>query len=304
MKYAYFEGQVVPFEDAKISVMTHAFNYGTGIFEGIRGYWNAEKNQMYILKMPGHYKRLLQSCKIMNITLGKTVDELCSLTTELIRKNGYQEDVYIRPIAYKSEKVIGVRLHNLKDDFLIYCAPFGAYLDVSKGINVCVSSWTRINDGMIPARAKVTGVYVNSAFSKTEAMLDGYDEAIVLNKDGHVAEGSAENFFMIRDNVLLTPPASEDILEGITRASIIKMAQEELSLSVLERPIDRTELYIADEIFLVGTGAQVSPVISVDKRPVGAGEMGPITKQLQELYFNAVKGNNPDYEEWLTPVYE
>ncbi|MFH1429788.1 MAG: aminotransferase class IV, partial [Candidatus Margulisiibacteriota bacterium] len=193
--------------------------------------------------------------------------------------------------------------HNLEDDFLVFLAPFGAYLDVSKGINVCVSSWTRINDGMIPARAKVTGVYVNSAFSKTEAMLDGYDEAIVLNKDGHVSEGSAENIFLVRDGVLITPPACDDILEGITRSAIMKMAGEELGIQVIERSVDRTELYIADEIFLVGTGAQVSPVLTVDKRQVGDGQIGSITAKMQEIYFNAVKGNTPKYEKWLTGVY-
>lgn len=303
MKYAFFEGKIVPFEDAKISVMTHAFNYGTGVFEGIRGYWNAEQDQMFLLKLEAHYKRFLNSCKIMNIKLEQSVEELCELTKTLVQKNGYKEDVYVRPLAYKSSKVIGVRLHNLDDDLVIFMAPFGDYLDVSKGINVCVSSWTRIDDGMIPARAKITGAYVNSAFSKSEAMLDGYDEAIVLTKSGHVAEGSAENFFMIRDGVLITPSVSDDILEGITRTEIIAMAQQELGLKVIERSVDRTELYIADEIFLVGTGAQVSPVATVDKRPVGTGLVGPITKQLQELYFNAAKGNNPKYKDWLTPVY-
>jgi len=303
MKYAFFEGKIVPFEDAKISVMTHAFNYGTGVFEGIRGYWNADQDQMFLLKLEAHYKRFLNSCKIMNIKLEQSVEELCELTKTLVQKNGYKEDAYVRPLAYKSSKVIGVRLHNLDDDLVIFMAPFGDYLDVSKGINVCVSSWTRIDDGMIPARAKITGAYVNSAFSKSEAMLDGYDEAIVLTKSGHVAEGSAENFFMIRDGVLITPSVSDDILEGITRAEIIAMAQQELGLKVIERSVDRTELYIADEIFLVGTGAQVSPVATVDKRPVGTGLVGPITKQLQELYFNAAKGNNPKYKDWLTPVY-
>lgn len=194
MKYAYFEGKIVPFEQAKIHVMTHAFNYGTGIFEGIRAYWNEDQQQLYLLKLREHYKRLQQSCRIMNLDLKLSLDELCATTIELVKQNGFQEDVYIRPLAYKSERVIGVRLHNLKDDFVIYCAPFGAYLDVSQGIKVCVSSWTRINDNMMPARAKITGVYVNSAFSKTEAMQDGYDEALVLNQQGHIAEGSAENF--------------------------------------------------------------------------------------------------------------
>lgn len=303
MKYAYFEGQIIPFEDAKIHVMTHAFNYGTGVFEGIRGYWNAEHNQLYILKLKEHYERLFKSCQIMTIKLNKSIDELVAVTLELIRKNNYQEDIYIRPIAYKSTLAIGVRLHKLDDDFLIYLSPFGAYLDISSGINVCVSSWRRISDGMIPARAKVTGVYVNSAFSKTEAALNGYDEAIVLNDQGHVAEGSAENIFIVRDGALITPTVSEDILEGLTRKAVIEIATNEMNLPIIERPIDRTELYIADEIFLVGTGAQVSSVVTVDKRPVNDGLPGSVTKKLQDIYFNAVRGNDPKYQSWLTKAY-
>ena len=303
MKYAYFENNIIPFKDAKISIMTHAFNYGTGIFEGIRAYWNKDKEQLFIVKMEDHYRRMLNSCKIMNINIKKDIKNLASITKELVKKNGYKEDLYIRPLAYKSSLVIGVRLHNLDDDFLIYTAPFGAYLDVSKGIHVCVSSWRRINDNMIPARAKITGVYVNSAFSKTEAMLDGYDEAIVINQNGNVAEGSAENIFIIRDGVLITPPVYEDVLEGITRKSIIKMAREVLEIEVIQRAINRTELYISDEIFLVGTGAQVSPVLSVDKKTIGSGKVGPITGKLQKIYFNAVRGNDPDYTNWLTTVY-
>ncbi|MFA5929100.1 MAG: branched-chain amino acid transaminase, partial [Candidatus Margulisiibacteriota bacterium] len=220
MKFAYFEGKIVPFEDAKISVMTHAFNYGTGVFEGIRGYWNPEKKQLYILRLEQHYQRLQNSCKILNIKLDLSVEQLCKITKELVAKNGYQEDVYIRPLAYKSSKVIGVKLHGLEDDLVIFLSPFGAYLDTSKGIKACVSSWTRLSDNMIPARAKVTGAYVNSAFSKSEAMLDGYDEAIVLNRKGHVAEGSAENIFLVRDGALITPSVNEDILEGITRNTV------------------------------------------------------------------------------------
>ncbi|MBU0580075.1 MAG: branched-chain amino acid transaminase [Candidatus Margulisbacteria bacterium] len=303
MKFAYFQGKIVPFEEAKISVMTHAFNYGTGVFEGIRAYWNDKDKQLYVLKMKEHYERFLKSCKILNIDIKKSVKELIDITTELIKKNGYKEDVYIRPLAYKSSVKIGVRLHDLEDDFTIYMSPFGDYLDVSKGIRCCVSSWTRIDDTMIPARGKITGIYVNSAFSKSEAMLNGYDEALVMDSNGHVVEGSAENLFIIRDGVAITPQVNENILEGITRQALIKMLKEEIKIEVIERAIDRSELYIADEVFLCGTGAQVSPVVEIDHKIVAAGKPGEITMKLSKIYFDAVKGINRKYSEWLTPVY-
>lgn len=303
MKYAFFEGRIVPFEEAKISVLTHAFNYGTGVFEGVRGYWNEKQKQLYLLKVPEHYERLKDSTKIMNIRIQQSVEDLTELTIELARQNAYREDIYIRPLAYKSSRQIGVRLHNLEDDLTIFVTPFGDYLDTSIGIKCCVSSWRRLDDNMIPARGKITGSYVNSAFIKSEAMLNGFDEGIVLNHEGHVAEGSAENLFLVRDGRILTPPASDDILEGITRNSLMKLAQDDLGVEVVERSLDRTELYIADEVFLCGTGAQVSPVVEIDKRAVGDGKVGPITKKLSDLYFKAVRGENPKYSSWLIPVY-
>lgn len=303
MKFAYFQGKIIPFAEAKISVMTHAFNYGTGVFEGIRAYWNAKEKQMFVLKMEDHYQRLLHSCKIMNIDIKKSVKELCDITIELLKKNNYKEDVYIRPLAYKSDTKIGVRLHDLADDLTIYLAPFGDYLDVTKGIKCMVSSWTRIDDTMIPARGKITGIYVNSAFSKTEAMLNGFDEAIVMDNTGHVVEGSAENLFIIRNGVAITPAVNENILEGITMKEVIKLLENELKVKVEARSIDRSELYIADEVFLCGTGAQISPVIEIDRRKVANGKPGKITQKLSKLYFDAVKGNNKKYKDWLTPVY-
>lgn len=303
MKYAFFEGQIVPFEEAKISVLTHAFNYGTGIFEGVRGYWNEKQKQLFLLKVPEHYERLKDSAKIMNIRIQQSVEALTELTIELARRNAYREDIYIRPLAYKSSRQIGVRLHNLEDDLTIFVTPFGDYLDTSIGIKCCVSSWKRLDDNMIPARGKITGSYVNSAFIKSEAMMNGFDEGIVLNHEGHVAEGSAENLFIVRDSRIITPPASDDILEGITRNTLMKLAQDDLGVEVIERSLDRTELYIADEVFLCGTGAQVSPVVEIDKRAVGDGKVGPITKKLSDLYFKAVRGENPKYSSWLIPVY-
>ena len=302
MKYAYFKGKIVPIEEAKISIMTHAFNYGTGVFEGIRGYFNDKEKCSYLLHLEDHYKRFINSAKILNIVVNKSIEELSEITIELAKKHDYKEDFYVRPLAYKSSEKIGVRLHDLDDDMAIYVIPFGPYLNVSKGIKTMVSSWTRIDDNMIPARGKVCGAYVNSAFSKSEAMENGYDEAIVLTKDGHVAEGSAENIFLVRDGKLITPSVTENILEGIVRRSVIELAKNEFNIEVIERQIDRSELYVAGEIFLCGTGAQIAPVLSVDRRQVGNGKIGKVTKDLQDLYFSIVRGGNQKYKKWLTKL--
>ena len=301
--YAYFQKQFVPLSEAKIGIMTHGFNYGTGVFEGVRGNWNEEQGQMFLFRMRDHFERFTRSCRILKIDLPYTIDQYCEMTTKLVEMCGFEEDIYIRPLGYKSSEAVGVRLHNLDDDFLLFVTPFGNYLDVDAGIRCCTSSWRRIDDNSIPARAKVTGLYVNSALAKTEAMENGFDEAIMLNQDGHVSEGSGENIFIIWKNQLLTPPASDNILVGITRESIITMARDELGLQTVERSIDRSELYIADECFMTGTAAHVSPVVEVDHRNVGDGGIGPITAKLQKLYFDAIKGRNPKYVNWCTPAY-
>jgi branched-chain amino acid aminotransferase len=283
--------------------MTHAFNYGTGCFEGIRAYWNEEDEQLYIFRMPEHYERFHRSCRILHIDLPYSVEKLGEITVELLRKEGYREDTYIRPLAYKATEGIGVRLHDLEDDFALFAVPFGKYIEKEEGASVCVSPWRRISDNAVPARAKITGAYINSALAKTEAMLNGFDEAIVLNQNGHVSEGSAENIFIVRGGVLITPPVTANILEGITRATIMQIAREELGIETVERPIDRTELYVAEEAFFCGTGVQVAAIISVDHRPIGNGKMGPIVKKIRELYFDIVKGRVEKYRHWCTPVY-
>ena len=303
-RFAYFQGKVVPLEEARVSIMTHALHYGTACFEGIRAYWNEEHQQLYVFRLREHYERMLNSCKILRITPRLTIDDLEAITLDVLRRNGDREDVYIRPLFYKSELAIGVRLHQLADDFALFAVPFGAYIDVERPIRCRVSSWRHVNDNMIPMRAKICGSYVNAALAKSEAMEDGYDEAIFLTADGHVSEGSAENLFIVRKGRLITTPVYEDILEGITRATIIQLAREYLDLTVEERPIDRTELYVADEVFLVGTGAQVSAVGEIDHRVIGNGEMGPITRRIQQLYFDVVKGRVPALRHWLTPVYQ
>lgn len=301
--FAFMDGEFLPIRDAKVSVLTHAFNYGTGVFEGIRAYWNAEDEQLYALHLKEHYARLHRSCRIMRINLAYTVDDLVGITLELLRKCGYREDAYVRPIAYKSSPLIGVRLHDLDDSFTVFAVPFGTYIDIDRGISCSVSSWRRTDDNAIPARSKITGAYVNAALAKTEAQEAGFDEAIVLTQDGHVSEGSAENLFLVRDGVLVTPPASDNILEGIVRASVLKIAADE-GIPTAVRSVDRTELYIADEVFLCGTGAQLSPVTSIDHRAIGKGELGPITKRISGIYFDAVRGKSAKYRSWVLPVFK
>jgi len=301
---AYFEGQFVPMEQAKVSVMTHAFNYGTAVFEGIRAYWNAEHEQLYVLRLREHNVRLLESAKILRMKLALDADAMSALIVELLRREGYREDVYIRPLAYKADEIIGVRLHNLHDEFTIFATPFGKYIDKEEGAKVCVSSWRRNDDNAIPPRGKVSGAYVNSALIKSEAQLNGFDEAIVLNQDGHVSEGSAENFFMVRGGKLITPPVTANILEGITRSMVIQLARDELGIETVERPIDRSELYIAEEAFFCGTGVQIAAITAVDHYPVGNSRIGPITSQLRDLYFRAVRGEVEKYRGWCTPVYD
>ncbi len=297
-----FEGRYVPLADANVNIMTHAFMYGTGVFEGIRAYWNEEQGQLYGVKVREHMARIRNSCKVMLMDDVPSVDQLTAEAVEVLRRNGFREDAYCRPSFYKSTRAIGVKLHGLEHRYYILAIPFGDYVDTTVGIKVGTVSWRRTGDPSIPSRAKITGSYVNPAFSKSEAMLNGFDEALVLSDDGHVSEGSAENIFVVRDGTLVTPPVSDDILEGITRAAIMELAAD-LGLPVVERSIDRSEIYVADEAFFCGTGAQISPIIEVDHRAIGDGVVGPITHRIKDRYFDAVRGNLPAYRHWLTPVY-
>ncbi|MEO8288838.1 MAG: branched-chain amino acid transaminase [Chloroflexota bacterium] len=300
----FFEGKVVPLAEAKIGILTHAMSYGTGCFEGIRAYYNEEQGQLYMFRALEHYIRLQESTKVLMIQLKQTPEELVSLTGNLLHDSGIYSDAYIRPMAYKADEVIGVRLHNLRDELYVTVQPFGNYIDIDRALNVGVSSWKRIDDNMIPARAKVTGAYVNSAFAKSEAQMNGFDEAIMLDANGHVSEGSAENLFMLRGGVAYTPPVTDNILEGITRLTIMTLLAEEMGIPVVARPIDRTELYVCDELILCGTGAQIAPVGSVDHRVIGKGGIGEVGRALQKLYFEVVKGNVPKYQHWCTPVHK
>ena len=298
---AYFEGDWVPMRDAKVSIMTHAFMYGTATFEGIRGYWNAEQGRLYVLFVHEHMERIRNSAKMLMMADVPSADELVSIVMETVRRNHFREDVYIRPSFYKSTRAIGVRLHHLDHELYVIVTPFGNYVDVEHGIRVMSSSWRRNADEALPARGKLVGGYVNMAFQKSEAELNGFDEALVMTPDGHASEGSAANLFVVRDGVLLTPPVSDDILEGVTRNAILALARD-LGIPTEVRSIDRSELYVCDEIFMCGTGVQVSPVIEVDHRKVGSGAIGPVARLISERYFAAVRGNLPQYESWLTPV--
>ncbi len=299
----YFDGRFVPMAEAKVSVATHALNYGTGCFEGIRAYWSAEREQLYVLKLREHYERFARSCRMLKIRLQLSVDELCATTLELIRQNGYRSDLYVRPLAFKSTPTIKLMLRDVADQLAIFAQPFGNYVDVSSGLNVCVSPWQRISDNAIPARAKVTGAYINSALAVDDALEAGFDEAIFLTEDGHVSEGSSCNVFLLRNRTLVTPPVSADILEGITRDAVMQLARDVLGLEVIERDVDRSELYTADEVFFCGTGVQVSPVTRVDGRAIGTGAPGEVTGRLQQAYFRAVRGEDPRYSSWLESVY-
>jgi len=301
--YAYFQKNIVPLSEAKIGVMTHAFNYGTAVFEGIRGNWNDAEGQVYLFRIKEHFDRLRKSCRIMQIEFPYENEELYSITTQLVEMSGYREDVYIRPLAYKSSEILGVRLHDLEDDFLIFVAPFGPYLDIEKGARCQTSSWRRVEDTGIPARAKITGIYANSALAKTEAQLNGFDEAIMLDERGHISEGSGENIFVVQGDKLITPPPSSNILVGITRETVMTLASQELGMETVERDIDRTELYTSDECFMTGTAAHVTPVVELDRRSIGDGKMGPVASRLVKLYFEIIQGKNPKYVHWCTPCY-
>ncbi len=301
--YAFFKSKFVPVAEANLPAMTHCLHYGTAAFEGVRGNWNKEHQQIYLFRLKEHYERLINGCKVLKISLPYSVDELCRMTVELVEKNGLHEDLYVRPLAYKSSEALGVRLHNLDADFLMFLIPWGPYLDMEK-VRCCVSSWRRPSNNALPSQTKITGQYVNSALAKTEAIESGFDEAILLTEQGHVSEGSGENIFLVIGGKLITPANYNSILMGITRDTVIKLAKNELGIETIERPVDRTELYVAEECFFTGTACHLAPIAEIDHRPVGNGEVGPITKKLQQIYHDVIRGSVKKYLDWCTPVYK
>lgn len=303
VEYVYMDGEYVEKEKATIPVMTHGFLYGTSIFEGIRAYYNPEEKQLYAFRVPEHFERLKASGKIFHLGVKQSVEELCKVTKTLLQKNKYTQDVYIRPTAYKSAQRIGTHMLDNPDSLLIFTTPMGEYIDINKGLKVCVSNWRRTSDNAIPPRAKIGGAYANAALIATDAKLSGYDDAIVLTENGDVTEGSAMNLFLVMDGKLVTTATTDNILKGITRETVKQLATD-LDIEVVERTIDRTELYVADEAFYCGTGAQVSPIVSIDNRNLGDGKIGKISSKLQKLYFDVVKGRVPEYKHWCMPVYD
>jgi branched-chain amino acid aminotransferase len=301
-KHAFFEGKIVPLADAKINIATHGFLYGTAVFGGMRAYWNEEKKRLFVFRPWDHYHRLLHSARMMAMQTSYDEESLIELTLELLRLDGYQQDVYMRPTFYKSDLGIGVKLHDLIDEFCMFTMAYEKYVKNDTNAHVTISSWRRIDDNMIPARGKVAGAYANSALIKTDANRAGFDEALVLDQNGHVSEGSAMNIFMVRDGIVITPPVTDNILEGITRRSVIELLRNEMGLQVTERSIDRTEVAIAEEFFMTGTAAQIMAVTKVDYRPIGRGEMGPITAKLRVMYDNVLRAKNPKYKHWNVEV--
>lgn len=299
----YFNGRFAALRDARVGILTHALHYGTGVFEGIRAYWDETREELFALRMLEHFQRWKKNCGILRITVPQSAEELCALAVELLRRNHLRADTYIRPIAYKSAERIGVAPDD-EDAFAIVALPFGAYMHAEKGLHACVSSWRRIEDNAIPARGKICGAYVNSVLATDEAHQGGFDEAILLNESGHVAEGATCNIFMIRDGNLITPPVYENVLEGITRDAVIQLARRELRIDIMERPIDRSELFVCDELFFSGTAVGIAPIVRVDHRPVCNEAIGAFTRSIGALYSDAVHGRLRDYSHWLTPVYE
>jgi branched-chain amino acid aminotransferase len=300
---AFMDGAFVPVDEAVVPIATHAFNYGTGCFEGIRGYWNAEHGQLYLVKLVEHFRRMVRNARVLRISLPLDPEALAAMAVDLVRRNGYREDVYLRPVAYKSSPVIRVGLLGLDDGFCCFSMPMGEYHDTHAGLAVTVSSWRRNDDNAIPPHVKATGGYLNAALAVADAQAAGYDEAILLTGGGHVSEASAANLFLVAGGSLVTPDPASNILPGITRASLLHLAVE-MGIPIVERRVDRTELYLADELFLCGTGVQVAPVTSVDGRLVGTGAVGPVTRRLQERYVAAARGELEEFRSWLTPVYD
>lgn len=298
----YFHGRIVPLREARINILTHALHYGTGVFEGIRGYWSENAGELFLVRCEEHYQRWKANCRMLGIEPEMSAGELTELTAELVWRNGFRTDVYVRPLSYTSSPRIGVRPDG-NFDIAIVAVPFGVYLDSSHGLHAGIVSWRRLEDHALPARGKICGAYVNSVLATAEAHRHGYDEAILLNESGHVAEGATCNLFMVRHGRLVTPPPSDNILEGITRASVIELARRELHIEVIERSIDRTELYTCEEVFLTGTAVEVAPVTRIDHIPVGSGTTGAVTAHLRELYSQAVHGRIVDYHTWLHPCY-
>jgi branched-chain amino acid aminotransferase len=303
-RFAFFRGRVVPYTDVRLGLLTHALNYGTAVFGGLRGYWNDDEKELFVFRPLDHFRRFRDSARLLRMELELSEMDLWEGLRGLLRAEGLRTDCYVRALAFYGDETMGVRLHDLVPEVSLVAFPFGRYVENEEGAHVTFSSWRRVSDNVLPARGKIAGSYVNSALAKSDAQLAGFDEALVLNDAGHVCEGSAENVFVVRGGTAATPPVSEDILEGITRRSVMQLLREDLGVEVVERPIDRTEVYLADEVFLTGTGAQITAVTRVDHRAVGSGRMGPVTGRLRPLFFDVVRGRVARRRDWTAAVWK
>jgi branched-chain amino acid aminotransferase len=301
-RMAFFKDRILPYAEAQLGLLTHALNYGTGVFAGIRGYWNKDEGKLFVFRLADHMRRFHESARLLRMNLAISEDANAAAILDLLRAEGLREDCYVRALAFYGDEAIGVRLHGLKPVVAAVALPFGLYIDKAEGAHCTVSSWRRPDDNVVPPRGKITGSYINSAFAKSDAELAGFDEAILLNRDGRVSEGSGENIFLIRRGVAVTPSLDQSVLEGITRRSLITLLRDELGMAVEERPVERGELFLADEIFLTGTAAQITAVTRIDHRPIGTGQMGSVTTRLRSLFFDVVRGRSPKYRAWCTPV--
>jgi branched-chain amino acid aminotransferase len=301
LPYAFFEGKIVPVEEATVSIATHALQYGTGCFAGVRGYLDNDGSTINIFRLPDHMRRLVQSGLIIRADVPYAPDDIGQIIIDLVKKNAPKQNIYIRPFLYKAGLELTPKLGGIPAQLAIYMMPLGDYLDLSHPIRLGVSSWQRIEDDIIPSRAKVTGGYINSCLAKDEAAEGGYDDAIMLNREGKVAEASGANLFIVRNGALITAPITADILEGITRRSLVEFARD-AGVTVEERAIDRSELYISEEVFLCGTGVQIAAVGSIDGRQIGNGQRGPVTQMLQETFFSLVHGEESKYRKYVTPI--
>lgn len=302
-KYAFLNGKIVPIDEANINIRSCIVHYGTGVFEGIRAYWNEEQNKSYLFRVIEHYERMKNNVKIIAMDIPYSAEKLKDITIELLKKENFRQDTYIRPLAYYASENILEKLNSDEYGFFIFTFPMQEILNFEEGLNVCISSWTRINDNVIAPRGKIVGSYVNISLVNLEAKQNGFDDGIILTQDGHVSEGGGQNLAIIRGNKFITPSISDDILEGITLDSLITIINEnDLGLEVERRSIDRTELYISDEVLYCGTGAQVTPIVSIDKRNIGEGKVGKYTRILQNYFFDIVRGKNEKYFKWCTLV--
>lgn len=298
----FFNGKFISEEKARIPISTHALHYGTGVFEGIRAYYKEVDNALLIFRMQDHYKRMHASCKTVHIHVRYTIDELCDITAQLLKKNFQKTDLYIRPLAFKVGSAVGnFNLPTLADSFAMYTVPLGRY-GKREGLRAMITSWERISATMIPPQAKITGSYINSALAKTQALKHGFDEAIFLNRDGNVVEGSVQNIFIVKNEKVITPPVNDDILEGITRDTVMLLCKKELNIPVSIRSIKREVLYSADEVFLVGTGAEIQSIAAIDQRRIGTGTVGKVTGTIRDRYQAIVHGEVPQYRKFVTEV--